>query len=522
MSSPQGHHYPGIYATGQSRLHLGDKYQNYYIRIDEAVVAANSAGVAQALFDIGAITSASQNSWQLYKSCKDGPQVLQAISSDLNLLRAVLQECEEVFSSITKQSARAERLCLITNGCNDTFRDLDTIVSRYHGFGLQQKRTWERMGWDDATLMDLRNRITVQTNLLTTFMATSQIRVEQKLEELIQEYRSGRKENSIVSRLTVDSLDADQRAQWRTIRKELEDHGITLEMFNANKDFILSWISKAISEHSLQEDVAPSSQGEMEAWSIDTSSGGALRSRLNLSPDLGTQFGFSQSPITGHGARGGFTSSIKKKIKSVISEPEKPMHMIHVSFDRRSEQYVGLPKEWEQYLQPGTPSAREMQTISPAVDSPTHIYTDGVLLSDREKLHLVTTNEAVQGRRELPRPVDDAFPTSSSSIFPSVLPIPDTSSDELDDLECDLTAHQILFTAASIYDFNIDRSRREAGFPYLSYVAGEVFDILGEKDKDELWLGKNQEDTRKQIGWLWQKHFVKLEAPLHVSKPYGT
>ena len=34
-----------------------------------------------------------------------------------------------------------------------------------------------------------------------------------------------------------------------------------------------------------------------------------------------------------------------------------------------------------------------------------------------------------------------------------------------------------MFVAASLYEFNIDKQRREAGFPYLTYVQGEVFDV---------------------------------------------
>lgn len=34
-----------------------------------------------------------------------------------------------------------------------------------------------------------------------------------------------------------------------------------------------------------------------------------------------------------------------------------------------------------------------------------------------------------------------------------------------------------LFVAVSLYEFNIDKQRREAGFPYLTYVQGEVFDV---------------------------------------------
>ncbi|KAJ6145522.1 hypothetical protein N7470_009417 [Penicillium chermesinum] len=69
---------------------------------------------------------------------------------------------------------------------------------------------------------------------------------------------------------------------------------------------------------------------------------------------------------------------------------------------------------------------------------------------------------------------------------------------------------KVLFLAASIYEFNIDRARREAGYPYLTYVAGEIFDVIGEKG--ELWLARNQDDPTSQVGWIWNKHFAKLSS----------
>ncbi|KAK2755545.1 hypothetical protein FQN54_006485 [Arachnomyces sp. PD_36] len=68
----------------------------------------------------------------------------------------------------------------------------------------------------------------------------------------------------------------------------------------------------------------------------------------------------------------------------------------------------------------------------------------------------------------------------------------------------------VLFIAASMFEFNIDRARREAGYPYLTYVTGEIFDVIAEKG--ELWLAKNQDDSTNQIGWIWNKHFAKLPS----------
>jgi hypothetical protein len=71
---------------------------------------------------------------------------------------------------------------------------------------------------------------------------------------------------------------------------------------------------------------------------------------------------------------------------------------------------------------------------------------------------------------------------------------------------------EVLFLAASMYEFNIDRARREAGYPYLTYVTGEIFDVIAEKG--DLWLARNQDDPTHQVGWIWTKHFARIgDAP---------
>ncbi|KAF8252774.1 hypothetical protein K440DRAFT_657945 [Wilcoxina mikolae CBS 423.85] len=65
-----------------------------------------------------------------------------------------------------------------------------------------------------------------------------------------------------------------------------------------------------------------------------------------------------------------------------------------------------------------------------------------------------------------------------------------------------------IFIAASLYEFKLPSPRREAGFPYLNYVQGEIFDVIG--IKGEIWLARNQDDATGEIGWIWCKHFTKL------------
>lgn len=40
---------------------------------------------------------------------------------------------------------------------------------------------------------------------------------------------------------------------WRTIRKELDDIGITVSAFDANKDFIFEWFTNAVVNGAFEE-----------------------------------------------------------------------------------------------------------------------------------------------------------------------------------------------------------------------------------------------------------------------------
>ncbi|KAL4893304.1 hypothetical protein BDV59DRAFT_29478 [Aspergillus ambiguus] len=97
-----------------------------------------------------------------------------------------------------------------------------------------------------------------------------------------------------------------------------------------------------------------------------------------------------------------------------------------------------------------------------------------------------------------------------SGFFSSAMPMSDNPQDNARPENEAPKEPAVLFLAASIYEFNIDRARREAGYPYLTYVAGEIFDVIAEKG--ELWLAKNQDDPTNQVGWIWNKHFAKLSS----------
>ena len=99
-------------------------------------------------------------------------------------------------------------------------------------------------------------------------------------------------------------------------------------------------------------------------------------------------------------------------------------------------------------------------------------------------------------------PPSDAMTTTTTTATTTTTPLISPSAAP--------TTSDTLFLAASVYEFNIDRSRREAGFPYLTYVSGEIFDVIAERG--ELWLARNQDDAERVVGWIWNKHFAKVGA----------
>jgi hypothetical protein len=99
--------------------------------------------------------------------------------------------------------------------------------------------------------------------------STSQANVAKKLNDFLQEVREGKRQGSVISTQTADSLSIDQKEAWRAIRKELEDIGITIAAFEANRQFIFDWFAKAMESEAFEErpfdDASIAEQGDVSS-----------------------------------------------------------------------------------------------------------------------------------------------------------------------------------------------------------------------------------------------------------------
>ncbi|KAK2805129.1 hypothetical protein FQN50_006374 [Emmonsiellopsis sp. PD_5] len=209
-------------------------------------------------YSITDLISLTTLSWSLYKSCKSAPASFASLSSDVLSLHAVLKEAEETLfpqqydspkekqrhHSTSLSPTAQENLRTITDGCHAVLVDLQLLLDRYESIGRKRSNAWERVKWGSEDLAELRSRLMTNVSMLNTFITISQFTVQKKLDRYLSRRRS--KRESFLSEETIDSLPLDEKVTWRMIRKELEDIGITVAAFDANKEFILNWFAEAV------------------------------------------------------------------------------------------------------------------------------------------------------------------------------------------------------------------------------------------------------------------------------------
>ena len=103
----------------------------------------------------------------------------------------------------------------------------------------------------------------------------------------------------------------------------------------------------------------------------------------------------------------------------------------------------------------------------PSVDSPDHS-------NGGEQPGFVNRPPSGQTYPQIHPPRSSSPTARYSGLFSSALPMSDSPRTESPIEMGSKRDYRVLFLAASVYEFNIDRARKEAGYPYLTYVAGEV------------------------------------------------
>ena len=111
-------------------------------------------------------------------------------------------------------------------------------------------------------------------NLLAS---SSNARLEEKLNILITEIRSGKREGSVISTRTVDSIARNDRIAWEMFRKELEDVGVSSSVIAEKRQFLIVWFQEAVAAGKLEEDIPEHEGNEDNGDLLEQSTSGHSR-----------------------------------------------------------------------------------------------------------------------------------------------------------------------------------------------------------------------------------------------------
>ena len=73
------------------------------------------------------------------------------------------------------------------------------------------------------------------------------------MSRFISEVRAGKREGSIVSAASLDSVARNDRQTWKILRRELEDVGVSAATIKENQEFIVAWFQKAVAAGDLAD-----------------------------------------------------------------------------------------------------------------------------------------------------------------------------------------------------------------------------------------------------------------------------
>ncbi|EON96479.1 hypothetical protein UCRPA7_8016 [Phaeoacremonium minimum UCRPA7] len=250
-------------------------------------------------FGVGDLVMVTSLAWKLYKACKDSGDDFRNLSHELMSLDAVLRETSDYLTEHTGlEVSRRNRLNIICSGCLQTLRDLEELVNKYQSLGTQAQRAWDRVRFGLRDISDLRQRVVSSVTLLnafnTTLLNSSHVRMEKKLNKLVDEVQAGLREGSVISTKdvveTIDSPDV-----WAELRRELEDIGISNVVVEENRDFIRDWMKTALSEGSMEERSPPPNTDQGRSLSCPNVLLEQWPSRSSLVPPSDSGYGSGES-----------------------------------------------------------------------------------------------------------------------------------------------------------------------------------------------------------------------------------
>ncbi|KAI9744359.1 MAG: hypothetical protein M1835_002774 [Candelina submexicana] len=204
-------------------------------------------------FDLTDFVTVPNLAWQVYRSCRAGPDNFKALAGDVASMRVALKQIEGLIADDKLDRAKESDLGKLGHGCSDVLTDLDALLEDHDDQDSSGRKSWDRLRLD---LSEIRSRLVYNTTLLNSFndnlVNSAQESIEEALHQLLIESQAGKRDGSIFLTTTVESAWNGDEGTWRKISQELESVGIPKKNIGQNHPLIISWITNAINDGCLE------------------------------------------------------------------------------------------------------------------------------------------------------------------------------------------------------------------------------------------------------------------------------
>jgi hypothetical protein len=178
------------------------------------------------------------------------------VAREVISLHAAVKQLEEEASKPNSVVGKAgehkqKELQNLVKNIRQILDQLDRFVSRYKGLGTTKRKKRDIVRFSTESLEDIRSKVILHTNALNLFLgglSTASLgRIESKLDEIVKELRSGKRDVSTIA-VSDDEDDPIARRQWRALREELIEDEFQKDDVDDHKAWIRAQMRKRITD----------------------------------------------------------------------------------------------------------------------------------------------------------------------------------------------------------------------------------------------------------------------------------
>ncbi|KAH7345866.1 hypothetical protein BKA66DRAFT_478700 [Pyrenochaeta sp. MPI-SDFR-AT-0127] len=217
-------------------------------------------------FSVSDFILIAEKAYLVYNRCKDAPGKYAGLTRRVLELRDVLDDTKSYIvqadndGQIPQSHLRLSSLHLMTKGCNTTLDEVDDFLEKYSDVGTEKgtRKVFSRLRFLTSDSEALEKKLELDASSLqlrlTSLTSLSVLNVKETLDRIAQEYRTGARQPSVISRPMVDDKLVEKEEMFEQISDDLEEKDVHPYSILLNKPFLEEWLCQIIENGGLDED----------------------------------------------------------------------------------------------------------------------------------------------------------------------------------------------------------------------------------------------------------------------------